>query len=428
MTNKKNSASRFRFSFSFCSSMVPAILTPYRRPSNAVIPSSRSQSNRKPVLYLNSPHITGPVYDWYFERKGVSIKVLEHRKEYDTFQHEYILVELVDGSMFRIDRRPDPDVPIDTIMRTGCDAFDTIEMVSSKGDLPPSNIVASFETSINPTALDCLFILRICYAVKQGRTTWRYTLQNFNCYFLSWTIFMICTRKAAPPVFCPYDLFRAKLKGCMEQVRPVEVPALLLEYRWSLWSRAMDLALNAGAEECETQFRSTLWTHQIDCQRMSLKFWTSVLERQLNGMFGGLPPFTHTKIKQCSWDWLSGAILALASPVARLCESTPSWFAESLDAAPGFPEEINCYIVVSATWVFLTFSLTSVSLICTKSDDGSRLRVTSLRKLEEYMIRKIENHASRVGRYRLGVKSHVSLDMIREMERIWQEATAFYPD
>jgi hypothetical protein len=176
--------------------------------------------------------------------------------------------------MFRIDRRPDPDVPIDTIMRDGCEAVDTIEMISSKADLPPSNIVASFEPS-NPT-LDCIFILRICYILKQEYwSTQRYSLQKFNCYFLSWTVFMLYTRQSVSSVSFPEEIFRARLNSLMERVEPVEASTLLRGCERNLWARAVVLALNAQAGECEKVFRRALWTHRINSLRMPLKVWIS---------------------------------------------------------------------------------------------------------------------------------------------------------
>jgi hypothetical protein len=77
--------------------------------------------DRNLILYLEFPYSwgIGKIHRWYLKRKDIAIKTLEVRKEVYGIQHEYILVELVDGSMFSIDRRPDPDVPIDTIMRDG---------------------------------------------------------------------------------------------------------------------------------------------------------------------------------------------------------------------------------------------------------------------------------------------------------------------
>jgi hypothetical protein len=93
---------------------VPAILTPCRAPSNAILPKSRAHRNLEDVLYLNFPSGwgSGAVHEWYRRRNQTAIKKLELRKEFDTFQHEYILVQLVYGFTFRIDRRPDPSVPM----------------------------------------------------------------------------------------------------------------------------------------------------------------------------------------------------------------------------------------------------------------------------------------------------------------------------
>jgi hypothetical protein len=115
--------------------------------------------------------------EWYKRRKVTLIRRLELRKERDPFQHEYVLITLLDGSMFRLDRRPDPDVPIDALMRKGSHAFDTLDEVLDKDDLEPWDDVVDV-TFLEEHRVDILHILEICFEIRQDVAAHRYTLQR----------------------------------------------------------------------------------------------------------------------------------------------------------------------------------------------------------------------------------------------------------
>ena len=50
-------------------------------------------------------------------------------------------------------------------------------------------------------SIDLLFVLSICFAIHNDKWTDRYTLQHYNCYFISWAIIftmrkrVVCTAK-----------------------------------------------------------------------------------------------------------------------------------------------------------------------------------------------------------------------------------------
>ena len=184
--------------------LLPAVLTPSRLPSNTLIASSRALFFEKPmVLDFASGWANGPVADWYdsHRRKGSTlIEKLQLRKDLlPPYNHEYIVVFTRGGHAYRVDRRPDADAPFDTIMKAGCKTYDMVQMVGSRSlqELQKtSDCVVELHWPGEQT-IDLLFVLSVCFALSQDHQAQKYTLQRYNCYFLSWTIIMIAVREAA---------------------------------------------------------------------------------------------------------------------------------------------------------------------------------------------------------------------------------------
>jgi hypothetical protein len=109
------------------------------------------------------------------------------------YYHEYIVVFTGGGHTYRIDRRPDADTAFNTIMKEGCTAYDTIEEVHSNSLDGTSDCVVELHWQGDQT-IDLLFVLSICFRTHNDKWTKRYTLQHYNCYFVSWTIIMIIVR------------------------------------------------------------------------------------------------------------------------------------------------------------------------------------------------------------------------------------------
>ena len=184
--------------------LVPSALTPSRAPSNSVIAATRTLFFNRPVrLDFTSGLENGPVNDWYKKQRAkgsTAIEKIQLRKDYQhPYYHEYIIISTRSGHTYRVDRRPDPDAPFDTIMKTGCIAYDTIQEVDStslKGLDNTSNCIVELHWQGNDI-IDMLFILSICFAIHNDKLADRYTLQRYNCYFLSWAIIGITMRKSA---------------------------------------------------------------------------------------------------------------------------------------------------------------------------------------------------------------------------------------
>ena len=183
---------------------LPAVLTPSRAPSNKLIASSRTVCFEAPIhLDFASDWTKGPVIEWYERHRSngsTLIEKLQLRRDLQPpYYHEYIVVFTQGGHTYRVDRRPDPDAPFDTIMRAGCKPYDTIQAVESRSlrELEKvSDCMVEVHWHGKPT-IDLLFILSICFALRQDESAKQYTLQRYNCYFLSWTIIMAVVRKMA---------------------------------------------------------------------------------------------------------------------------------------------------------------------------------------------------------------------------------------
>jgi hypothetical protein len=187
--------------------LVPSALTPSRAPSNSVIAATRALFFNRPVrLDFTSGLETGPVSDWYkkLRAKGsTAIKMIQLRKDYQhPYYHEYIIISTRSSNTYRVDRRPDPDAPFDTIMKTGCMAYDTIQELDSTSfeelDSTSSCVVElHWQGKEREETIDLSFILCICFAIHSDKLADRYTLQRYNCYFLSWVIIGITMRQSA---------------------------------------------------------------------------------------------------------------------------------------------------------------------------------------------------------------------------------------
>jgi hypothetical protein len=213
------------------SSFLPSILTPSRIPSNISIPSStrKNRGELTPIVFP-SGWGRGDIFDWVRDRNTGAIKSVELRKEHDPFQHEYILLILHDDSYVRIDRRPDPDVPVDTLMRCGCRAIDTIQEVTSRHDLPKSHGILNVKVHSN-AHLTISHILFICFGVHQDNKANRYTLQRYNCYFFSWTIIVLLLRFLADWSVIPWDgsvsLCLLSEPGFLRKALPIELDSVI---------------------------------------------------------------------------------------------------------------------------------------------------------------------------------------------------------
>ncbi|KAG9119107.1 hypothetical protein FRC07_006040, partial [Ceratobasidium sp. 392] len=140
-------------------------------------------------------HITVPLdFSWYHEQPCKKFQSIRHHKERKGLQHEFIVLELVDGSICRIERMGDPNARFEAIRAQGTVAYDMAQSFLpdefANACLDTSDIVARITF---PAPLDLMDVLRICRAIHEGEKTCNYTLQGFNCYFFALAIQAVLT-------------------------------------------------------------------------------------------------------------------------------------------------------------------------------------------------------------------------------------------
>lgn len=138
----------------------------------------------------------GGIFDWYRAQPRANICRIELLKERETnFKHEFILVYMDTGRIYRIERRPIGGVNPDAIRSKGAEAEDAITVVGYD-DL--KLIYNETDTEIilrfNETKADLYAVIAICVAIHLDSETTRYTLVHYNCYFFARTIIALASR------------------------------------------------------------------------------------------------------------------------------------------------------------------------------------------------------------------------------------------
>jgi hypothetical protein len=184
---------------------LPSAASPSRTPSNTLIASCRAPIFGAPV-YFHIPYGRdkwSEIVDWYINygsKSSTAIEKIQLRKDnQQPYCHEYIVVFTRGGHIYRVDRRPDADAAFDTIMKEGCTPYDTVEelhLTSLKKLDGTSGCVVELHWRGEQT-VDLLTVLSICFRLHNDKWAQRYTLQHYNCYFLSWTIITTIVRNIA---------------------------------------------------------------------------------------------------------------------------------------------------------------------------------------------------------------------------------------
>lgn len=174
----------------------------YRISNHLVLAKRQLLNLEDPVrIQFDSSGVMRPdLFDWYERHLGQFIDTVQLRKELESpFFHEYIVFSLREGGYFRIDRRqrPDENTPLDSIYKTGVEAHDTIEEVTSFDDALycQSNclIEIRFKADIN---MGVRLLLDLCQAIQAHPRARVYTLQRYNCYFFAQTIALCIALRA----------------------------------------------------------------------------------------------------------------------------------------------------------------------------------------------------------------------------------------
>lgn len=137
--------------------------------------------------------------NWPPAQQGhTTIRKLELRKERDHFKHEFVAIYPDDlgQRVHRIDRRPLGGPTAEAIFAKGCDAEDSITPVMDE-ELAiiqrDTDCKIEVEFHFNPKP-DLYTVLVICDTIRKDPQTKKYTLQQFNCYFVARAIMTLITR------------------------------------------------------------------------------------------------------------------------------------------------------------------------------------------------------------------------------------------
>ena len=137
----------------------------------------------------------GGIFDWYRAQPHANVCRIELRKERENFKHEFILVFMDSGRIYRIERRPLGGVNPDAILLKGAEAEDAVTVVGYDGlEVIHLETDAEIILSFNESKPDLYAIIAICVAIHLDPETTNYTLEHYNCYFLARTIIALISR------------------------------------------------------------------------------------------------------------------------------------------------------------------------------------------------------------------------------------------
>ncbi|KAF8750354.1 hypothetical protein RHS01_09490 [Rhizoctonia solani] len=113
---------------------------------------------------------SGPTEEWYMEQPSTKFTKLEYRKMRDGWKHEYIVVELDNGTVCRFDRQGKREVWANGLTVEGLDASDTAHVIRKDDEKYYPPIINESEVVLRmhfPDGQDILTILGICYALDE---------------------------------------------------------------------------------------------------------------------------------------------------------------------------------------------------------------------------------------------------------------------
>ncbi|KAL5632854.1 hypothetical protein ACGC1H_005713 [Rhizoctonia solani] len=173
--------------------------------------------------------------DWYHEQPCTTFTTLQHHKEPKGFRHEFIVLQMTNNSICRIERMGDPDNRFDALSAKGSLAHDFAQVFPNHPDqakaagLETSDIVAEITL---PAEIDLKHVLYICRALHEGEKTRNYTLQVYNCYFLSLTLQCCLIRLSIRWDFS--ELFKGWLSHLGQKTSQLQSPSMLSSVQhWS---------------------------------------------------------------------------------------------------------------------------------------------------------------------------------------------------
>ncbi|CAE6386254.1 unnamed protein product [Rhizoctonia solani] len=143
---------------------------------------------------------TDEITAWYNGQPFTRFRTIQYRKERTGIGHEFILLLLEEegntASHCRLERVGDPEHRFQVLCLDGTTTEDYIRAIPLE-DPKSSCLINNSDIIIQinfPLVFDLFDVLAVCYAISRHRKAKRYTLQQYNCYFFSWTVILALSR------------------------------------------------------------------------------------------------------------------------------------------------------------------------------------------------------------------------------------------
>ncbi|KAG8742479.1 hypothetical protein FRC10_001375 [Ceratobasidium sp. 414] len=161
--------------------------------------AGHSQGPHKLDFTLGWENENCPTRQWYKAQPTTTFKCLQYRQDSrsSALYHEFVVAELDNGTFCRFDRRGVTDRRGEFISGKGIEAEDTVRVLS-KADFEFKELEQTSKLLLRvhfPQGQDLIVILATCYGILADERAGRYTVTQFNCYFLSWAILITTARR-----------------------------------------------------------------------------------------------------------------------------------------------------------------------------------------------------------------------------------------
>ncbi|KEP45412.1 hypothetical protein V565_276660 [Rhizoctonia solani 123E] len=166
--------------------------------------SNKRDSTRKCLLRFSEEFLdpTDKISEWHEDQQSRLFRAIQYRKERNGVGHEFILLLLQreqggDVDCYcRVERVGDPKHLAEVAFVDGTIAEDYIQAIPLSN--PDSTSLTDNSDVVAEITFPQTFMLRdvlaICYGISNHYRAKRYTLQQYNCYFFSWTLVLALAR------------------------------------------------------------------------------------------------------------------------------------------------------------------------------------------------------------------------------------------
>ncbi|KEP46009.1 hypothetical protein V565_224440 [Rhizoctonia solani 123E] len=171
----------------------------------SILPSSRhpshftSKTPRGPTMTFTDKWGEGAIFDWYREQKNKTVMVtrLQIRIDNGKPPHRFVLAYLEDGTVIRLDRRPRKSNSGTLVFQKIRAADDWLILTHNEVSTLNMSTICEIDMPMPPNT-DLVLIISVCFALARDKEARIYDLLKYNCYFFSWTVLLVVSRRALP--------------------------------------------------------------------------------------------------------------------------------------------------------------------------------------------------------------------------------------